>query len=276
MKFILIVANGKKRGLPIPIQTDLFLIGTGVSCQIRANHPEIGSQHCEFIIRRPKVFLHDLGSGCPTLVNNKTIPPTEEWPLHKGDRIKVGPLEFVMSLHEKELSHRDMEEWALRTLDEDTGMKKSAMQILAETFDDAYAVKDDAAQAASAVLNQMQAMKGINRGRLRISLLGKITLVKVGETYLVEGPELSHLQRELHENLDMPNLKVLLDLKHVRRMSSAAASMLAELAGWLQTRGSVLAISRLRPELASMVSQLSSIYDLKLFLDNDHALRAKW
>ena len=276
MKFVLIVAKGKRRGLPIPIHTDLFLIGTSSSCQLRADHPEIGSEHCALILRRPKAFVHDLGSGLPTYVNGKMVPPTEEWPLHKQDTIKIGPLEFVISLHEKELSKRDMEEWAMRTLDVDTGMKKSALQVLAETFDDGYTVKDDAAEAANAVLNQMQAMKGISRGRLRISLLGQITLVKVGETYLVEGPELSHLREELHDNLDLPNLRVLLDLKHVRRMSSAAASMLAELAGWLQTRGSVLAISRLRPELASMVMQLSTIYSLKLFKDNDHALRSKW
>ena len=276
MKFVLIVAKGKRRGLPIPIHTDLFLVGTSQSCQLRADHPDLGSQHCAFIIRRPKVFLHDLGSGCSTVVNDKIIPPDEEWPLHKGDRIKIGPLEFVMSLHEKALSKRDMEDWALRTLDEDTGQKKSALQILAETFDDEYQVQDDAANAAKAALDKLNMLKGINRGRLRISRLGPITLVKVGETYLVEGPELRHLSNELHDNLDMPDLKVLLDLKHVRRMSSAAASMMAELAGWLQSRGGTLAISRLRPELASMVMQLSSIYDLKMFKDNDHALRSKW
>ena len=45
MKFFLIVAKGKKAGLPIPIEIDLFLIGSAEECQLRAVHDDIGEQH---------------------------------------------------------------------------------------------------------------------------------------------------------------------------------------------------------------------------------------
>ena len=34
MKFFLIVAKGKKQGMPIPVEIDLFLIGSGPVCQL--------------------------------------------------------------------------------------------------------------------------------------------------------------------------------------------------------------------------------------------------
>ena len=58
MKFFLIVAKGKKQGMPIPVEVDLFLIGSGPMCQLRAVHDKIGEQHCALVIRdRKKIFI---------------------------------------------------------------------------------------------------------------------------------------------------------------------------------------------------------------------------
>ena len=130
MKFYLIVAKGKKQGLPIPIEVDLFLIGSGKSCQLRADHEDIGEQHCAFVMRDRKVFVRDLNSGHPTIVNGEPIADSEEWPLHGGDFIEVGPLKFMIQYREKELSKRDLEEWALKCLDLDNSRKITAMDRL--------------------------------------------------------------------------------------------------------------------------------------------------
>jgi anti-anti-sigma regulatory factor len=276
MKFFLIVARGKHRGLPIPIEIDLFVIGSSRVCQLRADHPELGQQHCALVMRGRKVFVRDLGSGKPTVLNGEALPPSEEWPVHKGDRLTVGPLEFKISFHEKQLSQRDLEEWALRTLDEDTGPKKSAVQELAEAMGEDAAETDEAALAAGAILSRLQAQKGIVRGRLRISREGQVTVVRVNDVYLVEPAELNHLLKELHANLDAPHLRVLLDLKNVRRMSSAAVNLFAELSKWLQARGSSMAMCRLRPELANMLYDLQSVFNFKIYGDKPAALAARW
>ena len=276
MKFYLIVSRGRHRGMPIPIEIDLFVIGSGPACQLRASHPDLGEQHCALVMRGRRVFVRDLGSGKPTFINGKELPTSEEWPVHRGDKLAVGPLEFKISYHEKQLSRRDLEEWALRALDEVVVPRKSAFDEIDDAFAEARREHDEAAQAAAAIINQLQAQKGVLRGRLRIAREGPITIVRINDIYLVEDAELAHLKKELIENLDHHTLRVLLDFKNVRRMSSAAVKMLGEFSHWLQQRGSSLALCRLRPELANMVYDLQAVFNFKLFRDKDAALKGSW
>src|SRR4051812_38401349 len=107
MKFYLIVAKGPKKGLPIPISVDLFAIGSDPMCQLRANSLE--PKHCAIVTRNGKVFILDMDSGEPTLVNDAVVTPGTEWPLHGGDRVAFGKLEFMIQYREKPLSQKDLE-----------------------------------------------------------------------------------------------------------------------------------------------------------------------
>jgi hypothetical protein len=275
MKFYLIVARGKHQGLPIPIEVDLFMIGSDASCQLRSTSSAVGERHCAFVMRDRKVFLRDMGSGEPTHVNEDAIPENTEWPLHAGDRIRVGPLEFVIQLREKPLSQRDLEEWALRCLDEAQSTKK--MSVIDELVLAANAKTGavDAAQAAAVILDRLNAQRGIVRGRLRISREGNITIVRINDTYLVDEAELALIRKELYDNLGLPNLTVLLDFKNVRRMSSGAAVMFAEIARTLASRGSKLAVCRLRNEFRDMVATVLGDA-IPIYHDKNAALAADW
>lgn len=275
VKFYLIVSKGKKRGMPIPIEIDLFLIGSAAMCQLRTTHENIGEQHCAFAVRGKKVFLCDLGSGKATSVNGEVMPEGEEWPLHAGDKIDVGPLGFMINFREKQLNQRDLEEWALKQLDEDTGPKRSALDEIDEV-NSAQVDEEDPSVVAGAILGRLNALKGILRGRLRIAQEGTITHVRIQDVYLVDDAELLHLRKELRDNLDRPNLKVLLDFKNVRRMSAAAAQMLAETVDWLRRSGGNVAMCRLRSELLSMMKGMQSLYNFRLFPDKETALKQKW
>ncbi|MEZ6139286.1 MAG: FHA domain-containing protein [Zavarzinella sp.] len=275
MKFYLIVANGKKKGIPIPIEIDLFLIGSGKACQLRTVHDDLAAQHCALIMRDRKVFVCDLGSGLPTYVNDQMMDPHVEWPLHSGDLLTVGPLKFMVQYREKVLSKKDLEEWALRCLDQHGVQRQSALDRIDEvaSHSDEY---ENAAKAASAIIDVLNAQKGIVRGRLRISREGAITVVRVNDLYLVEDAELALLNRELHENLNRPNLKVLLDLKHVKRMSSPAVEMFDNFVSWLHNQGSRLAICRIRDELKQMLQTYPKTSSLKFFADKQKALSGSW
>src|SRR5262245_16379743 len=160
MKFYLIVASGKHQGLPIPIEIDLFLIGSDKLCQLRSQLPGIGTQHCALVTRERKVFIRDMGSTEPTMVNDETVPEHSEWPLHAGDKIKVGPLEFMIQFREKPLSQRDLEEWALRCLDEGTkGQRRHVVDEL-ELAANAKSHSLDASSAAAAILDRLNAQRG--------------------------------------------------------------------------------------------------------------------
>lgn len=277
VKFYLIVAKGKHRGTPIPIEVDLFMIGGDQLCQLRCQHPEVAGQHCALVSRGKKVFVQDLGSDHPTLVNGSPIPPGEEWPLHKGDRLAVGPLEFLVNIREKAAgSRKDLEDWASQALDEDTGPKKSAVQEIYEAAGVPERFHDEAAKAAAALIDQLQARKGTVRGRLRISKEGEVTVVRILDAYLVESAELTHLRRELEENLGGKGQRVLLDCKDVRRMSTAGVFLFAQFAQWLRQRSSTVAVCRLRPELESMMSDMRDVCPVRVFREKDAAVAAWW
>lgn len=274
MKFYLIVAKGKKQGMPIPVEIDLFLIGSGPVCQLRAAHPDVGEQHCAVVTRGRKVFVSDLDSGRPTFVNGEVLTPGVEWPLHSGDVLEAGPLKFVVQYREKGASQRDLEEWALTCLDQNSERKKEFERRGSEEFHSEQF--EQAASAAAAILEGLNAQRGMVKGRLRISREGSVTVVRINDVYLVEDAELAQLQHELHEQLDLPNLRVLVDLKNVKRMSSQAAEMFGHLRGWLRPKGSRMAFSRLRPEFEQLLRSYPTTHDLPMYADKQKALASKW
>jgi anti-anti-sigma regulatory factor len=276
MKFYLIVAKGRHQGLPIPIEVDLFMIGTGKLCQLRSKTEDIGPQQCALVARERKVFIRDLGSGLPTYVNGETLPEQSEWPLHAGDRIAVGSLEFVIQLREKPLSQRDLEEWALRCLDEASGQKKRPVVDELILAANAKTRSIDASSAAAAILDRLNAQRGIVRGRLRIAREGNVTTVRINDVYLVEEAELALINKELHDHLSHNNLRVLLDFKNVRRMSTTAVQMFVNLVRWLRPNGSTLAFCRLRPELKDMMQSLQVSESIPIYPDKPSALMASW
>jgi len=83
MRYFLIVANGKRRGLPIPVeQIDLFYVGTGPMCHMRMTpHEQVADQHCAFITRGKKLYVDALDADHPTYVNGDIIMEGVDWPL---------------------------------------------------------------------------------------------------------------------------------------------------------------------------------------------------
>ena len=274
MKFFLIVAKGIKSGMPIPIEIDLFQIGQDKNCQLRATHPKIGLQHCAILTRQKKVFLRDYDSGEATTINGEIMPSDAEFPLHAGDMIEVGPLKFMIQFREKPLSQRDLEEWALRCLDQDETRKVGALDTLDRM--EALGTEDSASGVAGAILERLSAKKGIVKGRLRISREGNLVVCRLNDVHLVEDAELALIKKELHENLSRPNLRVVLDLKNVRRMSSTAAEMFAELSQWLRPQGSKMAICRMRSDMQGMLKAFPATRNLPVFHDKDAASAGKW
>ncbi len=273
MKFFLIVVKGKKQGLPIPIEIDLFLVGSGKVCQLRADHESMGDQHCALVTRGRKVFVTDLDSGQPTFVNGEVLAPGIEWPLHPRDILDIGPLKFMVQYREKALSQHDLEEWALSCLDQNSERN----QELTREEDEFHSEQFEAASnAAAAILDGLNAQRGEVKGHLRVSREGQITLVRVNHLYLVEPSELALVKHELYEQLDQTNLRVLMDMKNVKRMTSQAAEMFAGLRTWLRPKGSRMAFCRLRPEFESMFKGYQVTHDMPMFAEKPKALTSKW
>ena len=267
MKFYLIVARGAKQGLPIPINVDLFLLGSDRICQLRA--PYLPSKQCAILTRERKVFVRDFNSGEPTLVNGDLVPPDTECPLHAGDRIEVGNLEFMIQYHEAVLSKKDLEEWAAKCLDE-----TSASELFDEEADEFHKATN-ASEAAQSIIDVLNAQKGTVMGRLRIGKESGITTVRFNDTIMVDESEIALIRKELTHHLNKPNLRVLLDFKNIRRMSTSGVTMIRDFFKWLRNLGSTMAICRVRPDFHDILA-IFHADRIPHYNDKPEAIRAQW
>jgi pSer/pThr/pTyr-binding forkhead associated (FHA) protein len=96
MKLRLIVEGGVHAGKAIPITLPQFVIGRDAQCNLRPSSAAISKRHCAVMVRGHQVFVRDFGSTNGTFVNGTLVQGEVE--LHNGDKLKVGPLEFVVGL----------------------------------------------------------------------------------------------------------------------------------------------------------------------------------
>lgn len=95
MKFFLVAQMpGPMHGRKVPLTIRLFTIGQSRECTLQASDPAIAELHCALETRDDKLFVHDLASPGGTFVNEVRVG--ENFQLHHGDRLKVGPLLFRM------------------------------------------------------------------------------------------------------------------------------------------------------------------------------------
>jgi pSer/pThr/pTyr-binding forkhead associated (FHA) protein len=97
MKLTLTVLTpGKAAGKAIPISLPQFVIGRDPQCQLRPASVLISKRHCAVLLRGEKAFVRDFESTNGTFVNDEPVKGERE--LRDKDQLKVGPLEFRVSI----------------------------------------------------------------------------------------------------------------------------------------------------------------------------------
>jgi anti-anti-sigma regulatory factor len=180
-------------------------------------------------------------------------------------------LEFTIRIQEAHLDHHDLEEWGNKSMDKLCEAEEE--YLWGKQPDHRPSTPSD---AAASILNTLKAERGITKGRLRIGLESGITTVRFNDTYLVEEAELARIRRELHENLMRPNLRILLDFKDVRRMSTLGGQMIEALHYQIQNWGSSLAYCRMEPEIVKSLQALQLLNTVAYFEDKTTALKEPW
>ena len=92
------VLGGKHQGKEIPLPRGRFLIGREQDCHLRPASDAISRHHCVFYLDDYAVRLRDLGSRNGTFVNEDALHG--ETTLQDGDHVRIGSLEFEMSLRD--------------------------------------------------------------------------------------------------------------------------------------------------------------------------------
>jgi pSer/pThr/pTyr-binding forkhead associated (FHA) protein len=92
------VIVGGNAGQEVRILGPKFFIGRAEDCHLRPRSDLISRHHCVLILEERLAAVRDFGSKNGTYVNGERVGTERE--LRDGDVLKVGPLEFQVSLTE--------------------------------------------------------------------------------------------------------------------------------------------------------------------------------
>lgn len=134
MKVTLKVAAGSHAGTEIAVSSDKFLIGRSDSCNLRPKSESVSRKHCIIVLRDNKVLIQDLKSRNGTFVNEKRLPPDKAKVLESGDMLRVGKLEFEVTIEHglqaaKRPEVKDVGDAAARTVESAEGSHFEAIDV---------------------------------------------------------------------------------------------------------------------------------------------------
>lgn len=97
MNIVLVMfKDGERREFPLSQSTTM--LGRRQDCDLRIPTRDVSRRHCELVVRKNSLMVRDLGSSNGTFVNGKRIAEHE---LEPGDRLRVGPVTFVVQINGK-------------------------------------------------------------------------------------------------------------------------------------------------------------------------------
>lgn len=91
-----VLKAGQPTGQAIPITIPRFLIGRDPKCNLRPTSDKIGARHCALIQQGDQVYLKELDTAHPTLLNSRAVKGAVA--LHDSDVVMIGPLTFQVAL----------------------------------------------------------------------------------------------------------------------------------------------------------------------------------
>ena len=107
MDAVLVMFKDKERR-EFELEPGKNTIGRRQDCDLRVPLADVSRQHCEVIVEHDEIRLVDLESANGTYVNGQRI---SEQVLAAGDRLKVGPVVFVVQIdgEPREISPEDVQ-----------------------------------------------------------------------------------------------------------------------------------------------------------------------
>jgi pSer/pThr/pTyr-binding forkhead associated (FHA) protein len=97
MKVVLVMFKDEERR-EFPLEDERTVIGRRQDCQLRIPTKDVSRQHCAVLVESDTLVAKDLGSSNGTFVNGKRIAESK---LQPGDRLRVGPVTFVVQIDGK-------------------------------------------------------------------------------------------------------------------------------------------------------------------------------
>jgi len=93
----LILASGRSLGRSFTIQCGYCEIGRVAGTAVRLDEDGVSRRHAAISRSGNRIVIHDLGSTNGTYVNGRRLDGPAPWPLHDGDRLRLGSVELWLS-----------------------------------------------------------------------------------------------------------------------------------------------------------------------------------
>lgn len=97
MNVVLVMFKDDERR-DFPLRRPNTRIGRRTDCHLRIPTRDVSREHCELVHQNGKLVARDAGSANGTFVNGKRIA---EITLAAGDRLRIGPVTFVVQIDGK-------------------------------------------------------------------------------------------------------------------------------------------------------------------------------
>jgi pSer/pThr/pTyr-binding forkhead associated (FHA) protein len=93
------VLIGGNAGQEIRVPGPKFFIGRSEECHLRPRSDLISRHHCVLLVDETAVTLRDFGSKNGSFINGQRVSGEQD--LRQGDKLRIGPLEFELSIAEE-------------------------------------------------------------------------------------------------------------------------------------------------------------------------------
>jgi len=274
MEVNLIVVEGRRLGEVIPVNRRRFLIGRDESCQLRPRNPAISKQHCALTVRGRTVSVEDMGSTNGTLVNDRCLKNGDKVQVSDGDRLQVGQLIFTIQISAEATGDKDqVSDW----LKESPPTHTEPAPNLGSTMILKSGVLNPHLTESHASPEPESVAKPLNFAYRKYDVGRQVASIGLTQDLIGEEKVIRQLRKELFGLAASPQYRrLVLDLKDVEGLTSAACSLLLALARRCKTRGGGLRLCGLQSDVDRVVAALKFESEMGLFENRLAAVADPW
>ena len=95
MQVVLAMFRGDGERRSFSVVREMTVIGRREDCDLRIPVGDVSRKHCRLVMEADTIRIEDLGSSNGTYVNGHRV---QEAVLQPGDRIQVGPVQFIIQI----------------------------------------------------------------------------------------------------------------------------------------------------------------------------------
>ena len=259
----LVVESGRHVGRIVPLDVTELFIGRGPTCRVRLGCLDVSRTHASVRAAGGRVWVRDLGSTNGTILNDRVLKG-EEAEARDGDVLEIGPYRFQIALN------RPAPAGAVRPAPSGEEVGNWLSGAFRPGAPDRTMLNDDGTA-------ESLRLEDLHGEALRCEVIEETLVVVLLASQISDGATLDALRSELVALLERPlPPRVVVDLRHVAAMSSAAVGVLVAHHFMLGRVGGTLRLCVANPRVGALLDAIRLPMVLDIYPSVDEAILEAW